>query len=67
MKWLKRGTGYDFHWGHSKKEQDVVRILRDIIVGMCKLCFTFSKIIADHAQNHSKACATWTAGLGLGA
>jgi hypothetical protein len=67
VEWLKRGTGYDFHWGHNKKEQDVVRILQDIIVGTCKLHFKFSKTVVDHAQNHSKANSTWTAGLGLGA
>lgn len=34
MKLLRRGTGYDFYWGHSKREQDVVEVLQDIIVGM---------------------------------
>ncbi|OAK98834.1 hypothetical protein IQ06DRAFT_327330 [Phaeosphaeriaceae sp. SRC1lsM3a] len=32
MKLLRRGTGYDFYWGHSKREQDVVEVLQDIIV-----------------------------------
>lgn len=32
-KMLQRGTSYDFFLGYKKREQDVVEILRDLIVG----------------------------------
>lgn len=32
-KTLRRGTGYDFFRGFKKREQDVVEILKDLIVG----------------------------------
>jgi hypothetical protein len=30
---LRRGTGYNFFWGHKKRESDVVAVLRDLILG----------------------------------
>lgn len=32
-KTLRRGTGYDFFRGYKKCEQDVIEVLRDLIVG----------------------------------
>ncbi|KAH7414389.1 hypothetical protein DE146DRAFT_763127 [Phaeosphaeria sp. MPI-PUGE-AT-0046c] len=32
MRWLHRGTGYDFHWGQKRREKDTVEVLREIIV-----------------------------------
>lgn len=34
-KMLRRGTGYDFFRGYKKREQDVIEVLRDLIVGEC--------------------------------
>jgi hypothetical protein len=30
---LRRGVGYDFSRGYKKREQDVVEVLKDLIVG----------------------------------
>jgi hypothetical protein len=32
-KMLRRGTGYDYFRGYKKREQDVIEVLRDLIVG----------------------------------
>lgn len=33
MKYLRRGTGFDFFRGHKQREKDVVMVLRDLIAG----------------------------------
>ena len=44
-KMLRRGTGYDFFRGYKKREQDVIEVLRDLIVGECSLvCFTVIRL-----------------------
>jgi hypothetical protein len=39
MKQLRRGTGYEFFRGHKKREQDVVAVLKDLIVGKFLISF----------------------------
>jgi hypothetical protein len=54
-KQLRRGTGYDFFWGHKVREQDVVEVLRQLIVGKyCTTLIMLFRISADGEQSLSR-------------
>ncbi|KAF2632261.1 hypothetical protein BU25DRAFT_331547 [Macroventuria anomochaeta] len=53
-KMLRRGTGYDFFRGYKKREQDVIEVLRDLIVESFQGTVDFDEYGRPHCKNQDR-------------
>lgn len=53
-KMLRRGTGYNFFRGYRKREQDVIDVLRDLIVGKYYLINDLSHTVLRLSRSHTR-------------
>ncbi|KAF1930806.1 uncharacterized protein M421DRAFT_58030 [Didymella exigua CBS 183.55] len=53
-KMLRRGTGYDYFRGYKKREQDVIEVLRDLIVDSFQGTVDFDKYGRPRCKNQDR-------------